>query len=84
MDEDGTDEEVESAEEEEEVKQEFVPGWVKHEAPEGETSGISNKGLPSRDKWSSGVVSFAHDAYQPEPTKTGAYSKLKKSLKKKK
>ena len=83
MEENETDEEVESAEEDE-IKQEFVPGWVKNETPEEEESGISNKGLPSRDKWSSGVVSFAHDAYQPEPTKTGAYSKLKKSLKKKK
>ena len=67
-----------------EPKEEFVPGWVKREADDTDEDGISNKGLPSRNKWQTGVVAFAHDAYQPQETKTGAFSKLKTTLKKKK
>jgi len=69
--------------EEIEVKEEFVPGWEKREATACDEKGISDKGLPSRNKWQTGIVAFAHDAYQPAETKTGAYSKLKTTLKKK-
>ena len=83
FDEDGA-EIIESEEEEEEEEVvEFVPGWQKREEDESDVSGVTEKGLPTRDKWQTGIVAFAHDAYQPQPTKTGAYAKLKKNLKKK-
>ena len=84
FDENESGEEDEAAETKIEVKEEFVPGWVKREADCTDEDGISNKGLPSRNKWQTGVVAFAHDAYQPQETKTGAFTKLKTTLKKKK
>lgn len=104
---------MEEEEEFEDVDELFQPGWVKKEEPEEEEEGVTEKGLPRRNKWQTGVVAFAHDAYQVEPTKerisslkktnssffhwilksfiwrcfeilceTGAYKKLKKTLKK--
>lgn len=66
-----------------EPETDFVAGWEAREEMETEkTEGVSNKGLPCRNKWSTGIVAFDHDAYQPQPTQTGAYSKLKDALKK--
>ena len=41
------------------------------------------QGLPSRSKWAKDVNAFEVAAYQPAPTKTGAYLKLQKTLKQK-
>ena len=73
---------------------EFTPGWVARE--EVEEKGTSNKGklmnvkqkkhlsgLPNRSKWAKDVNAFEVAAYQPAPTKTGAYLKLQKTLKQK-
>jgi len=60
--------ELEDEDEFEEVDELFQPGWVKKEEPEQE-DGVTEKGLPTRNKWQTGVVGFAHDAYQVEPTK---------------
>ena len=61
--------ELEEEEEFEDVDELFQPGWVKKEEPEEEEEGVTEKGLPRRNKWQTGVVAFAHDAYQVEPTK---------------
>ena len=79
----------------EEKPVEFTPGWVAREEVEDE--GTSNKGklnecttqkkhlsgLPNRSKWAKDVNAFEVAAYQPAPTKTGAYLKLQKTLKQK-
>ena len=40
-------------------------------------------GLPNRSKWARNVNAFEVAAYQPAPTKTGAYLKLQKTLRQK-
>jgi len=75
------DSDIEIIDELEEKQPEFVPGWVAREEPNQE--GSSNKGLPSRSKWAKDVNEFEVAAYQPAPTKTGAYLKLQKTLKQK-
>jgi len=81
---DDTENELEIVDELEEPVPEFKPGWVAHENAEGEGEAeTSNKGLPNRSKWARNVNAFEVAAYQPAPTKTGAYLKLQKTLRQK-